>query len=268
MQTIKLAEKATQAILANLTAEEEAQFTRFNYVAFQDSVYRAQRCHVAPPMWLCTSEEARKRQRQHVMQRLEPIGATKEGVDKLLESHVTDDMLQQWRLFEADMKRQRETNPRAFFVPIKEGEPLQVTVRAPEGSAEPFETVTLDRQEMVDRLEWNHGGGGFGICREANSMMWAMERPKEPHGADDLKSIVAVSAPADEYSDEELKKLVEFSERQTFEYDQRFRGRLGANVILIGKKFEETRWYRKRLSWESGPMYSDSLDEAIAVFEK
>lgn len=97
------------------------------------------------------------------------------------------------------------------------------------------------REELIEKLEWNSGGYGFGICSFASSMMWSMDAP----GPDkpDLKSIVAVSVPQDKYTDEELQKIVAFSERQTARYDQMFRWRRGANLILLDKQ-RDGGWMR------------------------
>lgn len=124
----------------------------------------------------------------------------------------------------------------------------------------------MDRQQMIDRLQWNDGGMGHGICAVASSMMWAMSRPKEPRGTDDLKSVVAVSGPPDKYTDEELKTLVEFSDERTAKYDAMFNWRLGANLICVNKLGPDC-WMRKRLSWEYGPMVSSTLQEALDVFK-
>lgn len=126
--------------------------------------------------------------------------------------------------------------------------------------------MTGDRTDLIDKLLWNNGGTGFGICAFANSMSWTMSKPKEPHGSDDLKSIVAVSGPPDKYTDEELQTLVAFSERRTADYDKMYKWRLGANLICIDK-YSDNNWLRKRLSWDRGPMYSPTLSEALAVFE-
>lgn len=124
----------------------------------------------------------------------------------------------------------------------------------------------MKRQELIDHLQWNDGGMGHGVCAVASSMMWAMNRPKEPRGADDLKSIVAVSGPPKKYTDEELAALVEFSDAQTRKYDEMFSWRLGANLICVNKLSEDA-WMRKRLSWEHGPMVSPTLNEALEVFK-
>ena len=120
----------------------------------------------------------------------------------------------------------------------------------------------MNRQEMIDSLMWNSGGHSFGICSFANSMRWAMDAPGP--GKPDLKSIVAVSGPPEKYTDEELEKLVKFSQEATAHYDEMFTCRRGANLILFDK-FDNGCWLRKRLSWEYGPMFSDALDAAIAV---
>lgn len=127
--------------------------------------------------------------------------------------------------------------------------------------------MPLSRQEMIDKLEWNSGGYGFGVCSFANSMLWAMDTPSSEKS--DLKSIVAVSGPPKKYSDEELEKIVAFSERVTARYDKMFRYRRGANLILLDKpSFADGKWMRKKLSWTEGPMYSDTLSEAIAFMEQ
>lgn len=125
----------------------------------------------------------------------------------------------------------------------------------------------MNREEMIEQLQWNSGGTGHGVCAVANSFLWSTSRPKHPRGDDDLKSIVAVSGPPDKYTDEELQKLVAFSERRTEDYDRRNGRRMGANLIYINK-YGENKWLRKRMSWDIGSMFSDSLDEAITVFER
>lgn len=130
-------------------------------------------------------------------------------------------------------------------------------------------TMLLSRQEMIGKLEWNRGGYGFGICSVASSMLWAMDAPGP--GKPDLKCIVAVSGSPEKYTDEELAKIVVFSERVTAKYDTMFRYRRGANLILLDKSSDlnsEIKWMRKRLTWTQGPMWSDTLDEAISVMER
>lgn len=123
------------------------------------------------------------------------------------------------------------------------------------------------REELIAQLDWNEGGTGFGLCTFGNSMIWRSQRPKHPRGADDLKGIVAVSLPKEKYTDEELLKLVEFNKRITADYDKYCGYRLGANLICIDKT-EFGNWLRKKMSWEYGPMFSPTLDEAIKFMER
>jgi hypothetical protein len=120
---------------------------------------------------------------------------------------------------------------------------------------------------MIEKLMWSEGGTGFGICSVGASLIWALDRP----GPDkpDLKSVVTVHGSPDDFTDEELAKLVEFSEERTARYDEIFRWRRGANLILIGKPSHmQGKWLRKRLTWDHGPMYSDSLEEAIEIMSR
>ena len=125
----------------------------------------------------------------------------------------------------------------------------------------------MERQKMIDEMEWLEAGSGtgFGICRVANMLfMWGTDEP----GPDrpDLKSVVAVKGNPEDYTDEELTALYEFSQRQTADYDKHWRYRRGANLIIIGKRFG--KWLRKRMSWDMGEMWSDSLEDAMAVFDR
>ena len=128
----------------------------------------------------------------------------------------------------------------------------------------------LTRKQLEDALLWNSGGTGFGICRVAGMDIWASRRPEHPRGEDDLPFTVAVMGPKEKYTYSELLKLFRFSWRRTEEYDRMFRWRLGANLIHINKQVSNqgATWMRKRMSWEYGPMWSETLDEAIAVFEQ
>jgi hypothetical protein len=118
------------------------------------------------------------------------------------------------------------------------------------------------RAALVERIMWNSGGTGFGLCRLAGMMLHQMQRP-DP----DWKSVVAISGPPEKYTDEELEKLADFSDRHTARYDQIFNVRAGANAICIDK-VNHNCWMRKRMSWEYGPMHSTTLDQAIEVFER
>jgi hypothetical protein len=131
----------------------------------------------------------------------------------------------------------------------------------------------MNRKELrlllIDQVEWNSGGYGFGICSVANSMMWAMDEPSADKP--DLKSTVAICGDPKKYTDEELEKIVAFAKRRDKKYDEMVRYRRGCNMILIGKEEDNApshRWMRKRLTWNRGPMHSPTLDEAIAFMEK
>ncbi len=125
--------------------------------------------------------------------------------------------------------------------------------------------ATMDRKDLIAELMWNSGGTGFGICTVGNQLMWALDQPGP--NKPDLPSIVAVSGKADEYTDDELRELVAFSRKQTARYDEMFGIRRGANLICVGKE-PSGSWLRKRLSWECGPMYSKTLAEAVAIFDR
>lgn len=128
-----------------------------------------------------------------------------------------------------------------------------------------YQSARID--ELVARVEWFSGGGGFGLCRVANMMAWEMDRPDKSSGKGDLVSIVAVGLPKEKYTIEELRLIAGFADRVTARYDRLFGFRRGANMILIDK-MSDGRWLRKRLSWTEGSMVSDTLADAIAVMER
>jgi hypothetical protein len=126
-----------------------------------------------------------------------------------------------------------------------------------------------DRKALEARVLWNNGGYGFGICAVAGAMLWNDQRPKD--GEQDWPSIVALCGERSKYTDDELVKLVEFADFATKRYDALFRVRMGANLILFDKNvYDDGRvsWMRKRMSWDSGPMYSPTLDEALATMRR
>ena len=120
---------------------------------------------------------------------------------------------------------------------------------------------------MIREMVWltPDSGGGFGCCSFGASFLWSDQMPTEDHP--DWKSIVFVKGPAEKYSLREIRKLHRFSMEKTAEYDRLFSVRMGANAVVMDKcQGERTYWLRKRMSWECGPMYSETLDEAISVF--
>lgn len=121
-------------------------------------------------------------------------------------------------------------------------------------------TVAETRQSLIDQIMWSDGGAGWGVCAVGNMMM--AQQSKQT-----LKSIVSLQGSPDEYTDEELAKVVEFSKIR----DERHRKicgeiLIGDNVIFLRKM--DGKWLRKRRSWDIGPMFSDSLDEAMAFMEE
>src|SRR5271166_4077017 len=123
----------------------------------------------------------------------------------------------------------------------------------------------MNRDEMISKLLWNDGGAGFGICSFGNAMLWATDEPTPTKP--DLIATVAISGDPKKYTDEELAKLLDFSQKQTARYDAMFTCRRGCNLIVFDKR-NDGMWLRKRLTWTYGPMYSRTLDAAIAIFTK
>jgi hypothetical protein len=129
----------------------------------------------------------------------------------------------------------------------------------------PVEEMTRD--QLIEEIMWNDGGYGFGIPSFGSRMLWALDTP----GPDkpDLPSIVMVCSPTDKYTDDELRLLLAFSREKTAEYDRMFRIRRGANLVIFDKPtYMNGKWMRKRLTWEFGPMHSDTLEEAIEHMRK
>ena len=125
----------------------------------------------------------------------------------------------------------------------------------------------MNREEMAAKVLWNTGGHGLGICSVAIGALWGMDTPSAERP--DYPSMVAVNGNPEDYTDEERIKIVAFSERVTAHYDKMFNCRRGCNLIIIGKPTTpDGKWFRKRLTWQYGPMYSSSLDEALKVMER
>ena len=116
------------------------------------------------------------------------------------------------------------------------------------------------RQQLIDALMWSDGGTGWGVCAIGNMLAAKMN-------ANEIRSCVTVQGNPDDYTDEELEKLVAFSKERS-EYHRRICGNIlsSDNLTIIRKN--KNNWLRKRRSWEYGPMYSNTLDEAIAFMSK
>jgi hypothetical protein len=126
--------------------------------------------------------------------------------------------------------------------------------------------VEHSRDELIELLMWHEGGDGF-AGNIALSMAWALDQPGPERP--DLQSIVSIKGPPEKYTDEELRTLLEFSQRRTSRYDEMFTVRRGANLILFDKpEYLGGVWKRKRLTWTHGPMTSPTLEEAIAAMER
>ncbi|MBX4195850.1 hypothetical protein KW796_02765 [Candidatus Parcubacteria bacterium] len=118
------------------------------------------------------------------------------------------------------------------------------------------------REELIAKLLWlDHD-----TEHPADHLMRYLKRP----GPDNPEpvSVVGVEGNPGDYSDEELEKIVAFAEKANARYDEHWRSRIGANFIVFGKSLHDGKWLRKRFSWYMGPMYSDSLDEAIAFMDR
>lgn len=131
----------------------------------------------------------------------------------------------------------------------------------------------MNREEAIASLMWCYapgdprarfGGGTWEIDPEASY------EDRERYGRD-WKSTVCVGAPAEQYTDEELIAIAEFAARSTARYDNMFGRRRGMNYIMIEKRHfsgqhAPPEWFRARASWSQGPMYSNTLVEALAVW--
>ena len=72
----------------------------------------------------------------------------------------------------------------------------------------------MDRQQMINQMEWlaPDSGTGFGICAVANMFLWAMDEPSADRP--DLRSIVAVLGDPLRYTDDEIEALFAFSQEK------------------------------------------------------
>lgn len=125
----------------------------------------------------------------------------------------------------------------------------------------------MNREELIAKIAWSEGG-----YRVDSMFMAFLPQPKEPRGADDWPSVVFVHGPADKYTDDELATLLDFSQRRTAWYDERFNWRVGANFILIDKPEymvgSPNPWMSKRSSWDRGNWHHPTLEAALRSFEE
>jgi hypothetical protein len=124
----------------------------------------------------------------------------------------------------------------------------------------------LSRKELIEALFWTGGGNGFGICRVANMMMQSMMRPETPD--EDWPFNVTVQGKPKDYTDDELRELLEFSREMTADYNRMFKWRMGCNLIIVEKNMDNPHraWWRKRQTWTMGYMWSSTLEDALDTF--
>jgi hypothetical protein len=125
-----------------------------------------------------------------------------------------------------------------------------------------MQTVTkpvagMTRDEMVTALMWSSGGSGWGVTPIGSQLIARMSRKELP-------SIVTVQGSPTDYTDEELLKLVQFSQERTARAHKALGGPVlhGDNLYVLKKN--ESNWLAKRQTWTHGPMHAPTLDEAIS----
>ena len=111
-----------------LTADEEAEFTLVNCLAFDLARKNAQDRDTRLPAWLCMSDEAKNRYRQDLVAMLNTelapivsysafdLGQVETLLQRYLAGTLSQDMLSRWRQIEVELKGHRAAgNPQAFF---------------------------------------------------------------------------------------------------------------------------------------------------------
>ena len=131
--------------------------------------------------------------------------------------------------------------------------------------------MEMSREHLEEALLWNSGGNGWG-GNVGVFLAWALDEPRYPRGKDDLKSVVAIGTPKEEWTEDELKQLLDFSREHTAEYDEMFRWRRGCNLITIRKvRYADgkVRYNGSRASWTiGGPAWGDTLEEVFKRFRR
>lgn len=110
--------------LADLTPEEEAEFTAINAVAFDLLGVEDQNNDKRSPMWLCLCQEEKDRVRMRARDFTRGavpslIFEDDAGIDSILQQKVPQTFIDRWRTMERHFKYLRtvEQNPKAFFRP-------------------------------------------------------------------------------------------------------------------------------------------------------
>lgn len=113
---------------------------------------------------------------------------------------------------------------------------------------------TMSRQELIDTLMWNSGGTGMSIMPVAYMVVQSFNSRK-------YKSLLAVSTPQEQWTDEELRQLVRIHEFVTAEYLRLFTiidG--GANFHCLSRSEHDGKvnYSYKKITFHHGYPY-DSL---------
>ncbi len=118
--------------------------------------------------------------------------------------------------------------------------------------------MTESRASLEARLLFSDGGYGMGV---GGSLTWAFSAGEQP----DIPSIVAITGPAEKYTDTELQTLADVSDALTAAYDERFTERRGANIWIVDKVDynEERPWMVKRLTWNYGYPFHATLADML-----
>lgn len=116
----------------------------------------------------------------------------------------------------------------------------------------------MERAALESRLLFNAGGYGLGV---GGTLAWAFSAGDQP----DFPSIVAITGPAEKYTDTELQTLADVSDALTASYDERWIVRRGANLWIVDKAEYNTEhpWMVKRLSWEYGYPFHETLAQML-----
>lgn len=98
------------------------------------------------------------------------------------------------------------------------------------------------RDELIKKLQWNNGGMSYGVASVGNFFAVVLSKKTLP-------SSVVVSTPHTDYTDDELRELVDFSEEATKQHNKVCgEVRVSDNLICVSKIGEQ--WCVKRVSWD------------------
>jgi len=118
--------------------------------------------------------------------------------------------------------------------------------------------MSESRESLEARLLFNSGGYSFGT---GGSLAWSFSSGHAP----DLPSVVAITGPAEKYTDTELQTLADVSDALTAAYDEQWTERRGANLWIVDKVDYDTPrpWMVKRLTWEYGYPHHETLSQML-----